>query len=100
MMASSGIRVGAWDYLKWEHITPIERDGKLVAAKVVVYAGSEDAYFTYITPEAYREVAAWMKYRANCGEKITPTSWVMRDLWDTVAAIRKNTHTIGIITAP
>jgi hypothetical protein len=76
------------------------RDGKLVAAKVVVYAGSEDAYFTYITPEAYREVAAWMKYRANCGEKITPTSWVMRDLWDTVAAIRKNTHTIGIITAP
>ena len=32
-MASSGIRLGAWDYLLWEHITPIYRDGKLVARK-------------------------------------------------------------------
>jgi integrase len=100
MMASSGIRVGAWDYLKWGHITPIERKGKLVAAKVMVYAGSEDAYFAYITPEAYRELAAWMKYRADCGEKVTSTSWVMRDLWDTVAAIRKYTHTTGLVTMP
>lgn len=100
MMASSGIRVGAWDYLKWGHITPIERDSKLVAAKIVVYAGSEDAYFTYITPEAYRELAAWMKYRADCGERVTPTSWAMRDLWNTEAAIRKYTHTTGLITAP
>ncbi len=28
MMASTGIRVGAWDYLKYGHITPIEREGK------------------------------------------------------------------------
>lgn len=27
-MASSGIRIGAWDYLRWGHIRPIERDGK------------------------------------------------------------------------
>ncbi len=40
VMASSGIRVGAWDYLQWGHITPIERGSKLIAAKVIVYAGS------------------------------------------------------------
>jgi hypothetical protein len=39
-MASSGIRVGAWDYLQWRHITPIERNGQVVAAKITVYAGS------------------------------------------------------------
>ena len=32
-MASSGIRLGAWDFLFWEHITPIARDGKLIGSK-------------------------------------------------------------------
>ncbi len=36
---ASGIRVGAWDHLKWNHIPPIvSKDGKLVAAKINVYA--------------------------------------------------------------
>ena len=34
MMASTGIRVDAWGYLKHRHIIPIEREGKVVAAKV------------------------------------------------------------------
>jgi hypothetical protein len=45
---SSGIRLGAWDYLKWGHITKL--DG---AAKMHVYAGEEEEYFTFITSEAY-----------------------------------------------
>jgi hypothetical protein len=36
-MASSGIRLGAWDYLRWGDIRPIEIDGKIVAAKIIVY---------------------------------------------------------------
>ena len=100
MMASTGIRVGAWDYLKYGHITPIEREGKVVAARVLVYAGTPDSYVTFMTPEAYRELDAWIRFRKQCGEHITPDSWVMRDLWDTEAAIRKNTHTIGVVTMP
>jgi hypothetical protein len=99
-MASTGIRVGAWDYLRYEHITPIEREGKLVAAKVLVYAGTPDWYITFMTAEAYREVEAWMNFRKQCGEKVTSDSWVMRDLWDTEAAVRKNMHTIGLVTMP
>ena len=36
-MAFSGIRLGMWDYLKWGHNHPIEKDRKIVAAKVIVY---------------------------------------------------------------
>src|SRR5688572_1129688 len=35
-MASSGMRLEAWNYLRWSHIKPIERDGKVVAAKMTV----------------------------------------------------------------
>jgi hypothetical protein len=30
-MVSSGIRVGAWDYLRWRDIQPIEHDSQIVA---------------------------------------------------------------------
>lgn len=36
-MTSSGIRLGAWDYLRWGHICPIEKDGEVIAAKIIVY---------------------------------------------------------------
>ena len=51
-MSSCGIRLGAWDYLQWGHITPIENNGKISAAKINVYAGTEEEYFSFITPEA------------------------------------------------
>jgi hypothetical protein len=43
-MTSSGIRIGAWDYLKWGHIKPIEKNGETVAAKMIVYAGDQEQY--------------------------------------------------------
>ena len=49
-MVSSGIRLGAWDYLRCGHIQPICKNDKIVAAKLLVYAGEEEA--TYISPEA------------------------------------------------
>ena len=35
--------------MKWDHIHPIMKNGKLIAAKVIVYAGEDDQYFTFIT---------------------------------------------------
>ena len=59
-MASSGIRLGAWDYLYWKDIQPIERQGKVVAAKIIIYAGDDEEYFSFITAEAYHELEKWI----------------------------------------
>jgi hypothetical protein len=83
-MVSSGIRLGAWDYLKWKHVKPItDKDGNVKAAKLEVYSGDIEQYYTFVTPEAYLALREWMDFRTSYGEKITGDSWLMRDLWQT-----------------
>jgi integrase len=87
-MISSGIRLGAWDYLRWKHIIPIkvETDNKsdsVNGAKIIVYAGENEQYYSFITTEAYQSLKDWMDYRESYGEKITGESWLMRNLWKT-----------------
>ena len=94
-MASSGIRVGAWDYLKWKYIIPIHREQKLAGAKLIVYAGESEEYYTFITPEAYLELKKWMDYRKQCGENTTLDSWLMRNRWD-----KKKGYSRGLISVP
>jgi hypothetical protein len=55
VMVSSGMSVEGWEYLRWGHIEPQERDGKIVAAKMNVNVGKRSTrkrrrYFTYISP--------------------------------------------------
>ena len=84
-MISSGIRLGAWDEMKWKHIEPIEdSEGNIIAAKLVVYPGDKEEYYTFLTPEAYSALREeWMDYRQAHGETISGDSWVMRDIWQT-----------------
>jgi integrase len=84
-MVSSGIRLGAWDFLQWKHVNPItEQNGeKILSAKLIVYAGDIEEYYTFITAEAYNALKEWIDFRASYGEKITGNSWLMRDLWQT-----------------
>jgi hypothetical protein len=86
-MISSGIRLGAWDYLRWSNVKPILEidDKEVVAAKIVVYGGEDEEYFAFISREAYYALYDWIKYRENSGELIDENSWLMRDLWDTRA---------------
>ena len=94
-MASSGIRIGAWDYLQWGHIRPVKKDDEIVAAKLIVYAGEDEEYFSFISGEAWLALNDWMDYRRSSGESITDSSWVMRDLWDTRVAQGR-----GLVTKP
>jgi hypothetical protein len=98
-MASSGIRLGAWDSLLWEHITPIIRKGSVVAARVIVYGGDREQYLSFLTPEAFSELQNWMKFRKESGENISGKSWVMRDLWNTRMCSRRR-GTIGLANRP
>jgi hypothetical protein len=85
--------VGLFAMGRYIHL--IEQDGKVVAAKMIVYAREDDAYITFITPSAYGEVAEWMKYRGESGEIITGNSWIVRDVWETRVKIIK-----GLVTIP
>ena len=61
-MISSGIRVGAWDFLKWKHVIPIENDDgrSVIAAKIIVYAGEPDPNYSFITKVAFNSLKDWM----------------------------------------
>jgi hypothetical protein len=75
------MRLGAWKYLQWKHVTPITRDGKIVAAKLIVYAGEPERYFTFISGEAYEALNEWMETRKRGGEKIYQDTFLMRDVF-------------------
>ncbi len=72
LMVSSGIRIAPWDYLRWKHIIPFEnKNGILIAAKVIVYTGDSKQYYSFITSEAYHALKKWMQSRSSCKEKIS-----------------------------
>jgi hypothetical protein len=98
VMISSGIRSGAWDFLRWKHIIPIKQNGIIVAAKIIVYAGDPEFYYTFITREAYDACLEWMSFRASYGENITGESWLMRDTWQKIDT--KHSSNVGMINYP
>ena len=101
IMSACGIRVGAWNYLKVKHITPIQR-GNTTLATMKVYAeqdvGKRREYQTLITPEAYEAVQEYLASRTAAGEKITGDSWVVRDEWRKTNVRRSGTY--GLATIP
>lgn len=79
---SSGIRVGAWDFLNWGHFEPVVLDGAVVAAKMKVYAGTPDEYPDFCSGESYSELKKYIDFRVKSGEDITPSSPALRDIWE------------------
>ncbi|HET9805374.1 MAG TPA: hypothetical protein VFP49_00540 [Nitrososphaeraceae archaeon] len=51
IMCSSGMRIEGFEYLRWGNISPIERNGEVVAAKIRIYEGDPEQYDSYITSE-------------------------------------------------
>lgn len=78
MMVSGGFRVGAFGYLNVGDVTELQ--GGL--AKVRVYRGEPEEYFTFITPEANKAFKEYLAFRTAHGEIVTPKSPAMRDVFD------------------
>ena len=78
-MASSGMRLGGFQGLTDGYITPFhdEITGKLLAIHVIVYKGTDDAYDTFISPEAWSVYQQYRNLRIKFGEKITKNSPIL-----------------------
>ncbi|HEY6535647.1 MAG TPA: hypothetical protein VIY08_07615 [Candidatus Nitrosocosmicus sp.] len=58
---SSGIRIGTFETPKWKHITPIydqkqpqQHSSSIIkTAKILVYPGDREQYYSFLSPEAY-----------------------------------------------
>lgn len=61
---------------------PMQKDDKIVAAKIVVYAGENEQYHTFITLGAFEALKEWMEFRRFWGEDVNGESWLMRNIWD------------------
>jgi hypothetical protein len=85
-MASSGMRLGGFAGLTDGCVVPIhdEKTGKLIAAHVVVYKGSDDdeEYDTFISPEAFHAYEEYRNLRIKFGEKITKNSPIVLRRFD------------------
>jgi integrase len=98
-MISSGIRIGAWDLLKWKHVKPLyNENGEVIAARLIIYAEEADEYYAFITPEAFASLNDWMDFRTSYGETISKESWLMRDIWQTTNM--NYWAKVGLATAP
>jgi integrase len=63
VMVSSGIRLGAWDSLKWKHVVPIENnDGAPLFARLFVYPGDKEEYYKFISWEALIALNEWKSF--------------------------------------
>ena len=81
-MASSGMRLGAWDYLKWGHVKPVYENGEVLVAKIRVYAEEDDEYLTFVSGEAYARECRLDGFPKEIWRNGKLQSWVLRNLWD------------------
>lgn len=77
--ASSGMRIGAVAVLKVGDLTPVF-DNKIY--QINVYAGTNDKYITFCTPECKKAIDDYLDYRRRFGEVITSKSWLIREQFD------------------
>ena len=66
LLASSGIRIGAIPFIKLGHLDGI---------KLIVYQGTKEEYYTFITAECKKTVDNYLDFRQRYGEKLNDESY-------------------------
>ena len=85
MMASSGIRVGAFDYLRMKDVK-LQENGLL---RIRIYRGEDEEYECFASTEAGEALSKYLDSRRAAGEEITPESPVIRDTWSYQELMRR-----------
>lgn len=76
-MASSGVRVGAW---KWLRVGDVVKRESI--ASVRVYRGEPEEYTTFISPEASEALQAYLLARQKAGERMDADSPLLIGRWN------------------
>ena len=77
LLCSSGMRVGGAAGLKY---SDLEDKGDIY--KITVYAGTNQEYYTFCTPEAKKALDSYFEIRKRHGETITGKSPVIREQYN------------------
>jgi len=100
LLASTGMRIGAFPQLRIGHLFDIDSDlatnaGNNISNKIMVYEGTNEGYYTFITPECKKAVDLYLDFRKRYGEKLGTNSLLIREQFDirNQTAIRKPTMT-------
>jgi hypothetical protein len=80
LLLSSGMRIGAVSELRLRHLTKIPEPYNLY--KITVYENAREEYTTYSSPECAAAIDAYIAYRQEKGEKITPDAPLIRESFD------------------
>ena len=70
-LVSSGARIGSIDYLRWKDLQETELEGRKMA-KVTIYAGEPEEYYSFVSPEAWEYLLRYRERREGVGEKVVP----------------------------
>jgi integrase len=72
ILASTGIRIGALESLRFGDLERIDD-----LYKVTVYSGEKEQYITFTTPEASKEIDAYLDFRKRRQETINNNSYLI-----------------------
>lgn len=77
IMVSSGIRIGAFDWLRLGHVKRLDNG----AYKMKVYPGEPQEYDCFFSPEGGAALEEYLASRERTGERLGPESPLIRDKW-------------------
>jgi len=73
--------------LEIRNLSKIQIKG-IVTYQITVYEGSKEEYITFCTPECAKAIDSYFAYRERSGEKLGPSSPLVREQFDPTDLIR------------
>jgi len=86
LMASAGLRRGAFKYRRIRDLTKIEKYGLY---RINVYRKEQEQYITFCTPECAKYIDQYLEWRKRLGEQLKLDSPLFRIAFDTIIQINR-----------